>query len=113
MNQQLQIQIQELKEPYCLILKNGIKIWLPNESGEALMKILEGIKVHQSLVFQGFSFNTAEHVGVFPQFVMMDLDKEKSGYWRCSKLKWHAKGEPCTDLMPKFKPVPMPSQKEL
>lgn len=92
-------------EPYCLVMKNGIKIWLDNEGGKQLMEILSKIKVHQSLTFQEFEFNTAEHVGVFPQFVMSDLTKEKDGWTRCAKLKWHNKDNPCHCFMPKFDPT--------
>jgi hypothetical protein len=98
-----EIQLAEKVQPYCLVLKNGIKIWLDYDSAMNLIDKVSEMESHKAIKFDDFEFNTAEHVGIFPQSVLGDLQKEKDGYTRCTKLKWHSKNEACTCFMPKFK----------
>lgn len=98
-----EIEPSENTQPYCLVMKNGIKIWLDYDSAMNLIDRVSEIDSHKAIRFDDFEFNTAEHVGIFPQSVLGDLQKEKDGYWRCAKLSWHKKGEACDHFMPKFR----------
>ena len=90
-------------QPYCLVLKNGIKIWLDHDSALNLIQQVSRMDSHKAIKFDDFEFNTSEHVGIFPQSVLADLQREKDGQWRCAKLKWHQKVEACTHFVPKLK----------
>lgn len=96
---QLQILDSEKSVPYCLVMKNGIDIWMDESSAKNLMQKMDGTQ-HKIITFDDFQFNTAEYVGLFPQQVMEDLGKKKDGWYRCSKLKWHNKNNPCDCGMP-------------
>ena len=79
----------------CIVMRNGIEIWIAKERAIKLQAVLKNLSVNKFIDFDERSINTADILGIFnPQD--MDLHtRRKNGGWQCGKGRWHAKGQQC------------------
>jgi len=78
----------------CVVMRNGIEVWLSKEGAEDFEKELHsGAKGFVPL--KGRTVNTADILGVFPPEDMEDLIRRKNREWKCKQGNWHNLGEKC------------------
>ena len=106
-NNEIQVAPGQEPQPYCLLMKNGLEVWLNQIQAAELAKMIAESKEHRMITYADFEFNTAEHNGIWPHSVIFELQIKKEGGFRCRKLKMHRKGETCDCNYPK---MPKPKQ---
>jgi hypothetical protein len=79
----------------CILLRNGMQVWIDNDKAEKLQVILQDITESKFIKFEDKTLNTADITGVFTAFDLEEFNRIKNGEWKCKKGNWHAKGEDC------------------
>ena|SRR3990167_1328659 len=82
----------------CLVMRNGIEIWLDgdkaNKIGNDMLVIPRGIFKAEDRFL-----NTADIIGIFTPEDMDNLTRRKNGQWKCEKRgRWHDRGIKCECL---------------
>lgn len=83
------------KIQYCIIMRNGMQIWVDQEKAEKLQNALAKITESKFINFENKTLNSADITGVFPAKDMDEYIRIKRGEWKCKKGFWHAKNEEC------------------
>jgi len=83
------------KNLVCVVIRNGVQIWLEQERAENLKKILSSTNKPQFIDFENEFINTADITGVFSAIAMEDITRRKNGQWKCERNNWHNRGEKC------------------
>lgn len=90
----------ELSDQMCIIIRGGIKIWIPKEKAEILMQAIEKNEVQRFVRINDQFLNIADIQGIFPYNLLKEQEdeeneKEDSQYWTCSNNARHNKREFC------------------
>lgn len=80
------------KNLHCVLLKNGIEIWMDVDRVENLKHLME---VSAYVELDGSVVSTKEISGIYTPEHMDSYEKTKSGMFKCSKGNWHDKGQKC------------------
>lgn len=79
----------------CLVMRNGIEIWLDADKSErvemALVASPKGM-----LRLEGRLINAVDIIGIYLPEDLTDMQNRKQGMWKCKHNKWHNKGDDCT-----------------
>lgn len=79
----------------CLVMRNGIELWIDGEKAEILESKLSNLDKHVFFTYEGRVINTADISGLFTAQDMADQEKRKNGQWRCERGNWHDKKSKC------------------
>jgi len=83
---------------YCVVMRNGIEIWLEKEKIQKLQDVLSAIKQSTFIHLDNRTINSADIVGIFPPNDMADQTRRKNGQWKCNNCgSWHDKFEKCSE----------------
>lgn len=94
---------QELtKNLKCVILRNGIEIWLEAERLNNLKTSLKTnpkgfIEIDEEMI------NSADITGIFTALTMEEFSRRKNGEFKCKFGNWHTKKDNCECVNPKIK----------
>ncbi len=83
------------KKLYCVVIRNGIEIWVDESFAERLKFALAKLSGHSFVPFENRILNTADITGVFTAEDMEEYRRRKNGQWKCNKGKWHDKADHC------------------
>lgn len=76
-------------------MRSGVEIWVEYDKAEKLQTVLNGIKTSTFVHFNDETINSADIVGIFKAWTMIEYTKRKNGNWKCDQGNWHEKGEKC------------------
>lgn len=82
------------KAQHCVLLKNGIELWIDNEKLTALDEALQNSDT-QFISINGQRINRYQIDGVFDPLHIEELIRRKNGEYRCVAGHWHGKGKEC------------------
>jgi hypothetical protein len=88
------------KNLVCILMREGVEIWIEAEKLEPLMGMLE---TKRFIKIEGRIINTADISGIYPAGDMENLTRRKNGQWKDQKGIWHDKGErvcKCGNVVP-------------
>lgn len=80
----------------CVVIRNGIEIWVEKGRAENLEAILGVTGGPQFFKYEGRWINRADVVGVFTPADMEDRTRRKNGQWRCTMGTWHDREQDCS-----------------
>jgi hypothetical protein len=83
------------KRQNCIVMRNGIEIWIDEEKRGPLSDILLSLSSHKFIKYDGRLINSADLTGIFSPDDMADLTRRKNGQWQCEMGSWHEKGGDC------------------
>lgn len=83
------------KKLQCIVMRNGIKIWVEYERLQKLQEVLASITGSKFIKFDDQIINTADITGIYNAPVLEDWQREKNGEWKCRLNNWHQRGEKC------------------
>lgn len=83
------------KQQSCLVVRNGIEVWLDSDKAAKLRTILATSEHHRFITFEDRVINTADITGLFTPADMDEHSRRKNGQWKCNGGNWHDKGEKC------------------
>lgn len=83
------------KSLVCIVIRNGIQIWVEADRAEKLRQVLRNSTEHKFIEFDDRVINTADLTGVFTPEDMEELTHRKNGEWMCKHGNWLAKNELC------------------
>lgn len=98
MNEEIKKMTNDLlEEKKCLIMRNGIRIWIGEEEAKKFFIVLEKLSGSTFVQIGGTVVNTADIIGIFGHEEIQDLalSKGKEGGWKCQYGYGHEKGEYC------------------
>lgn len=79
----------------CVLLKNGIQLWLDEKPAQSFVKDWQSLREHKVMVIQGEAFSSSEIAGVFSPEKMDEYTRRKNNQWKCTHSNWHDRGEKC------------------
>lgn len=80
------------KDLMCILMRNGIEIWLESDLIKSVENVLLSSKDSKFLTIEDQIINTADITGVFNAKTMEDLTRRKNGQWK-DEQGWHDRGE--------------------
>ena len=83
------------KKLYCVVIRNGIEIWVDDSFAERFKTALTKLTGHTFIPFEDRILNTADITGIFNAEDMDEFKRRKNGQWKCKENKWHEKGDHC------------------
>lgn len=85
------------KNQYCILMRNGVEIWIDEDQKSKVQQILSLPKEQQPrfLNVTGLVRNVADMTGLFTTFELEDATRRKKGQWQCKYGVWHDKYEKC------------------
>lgn len=83
------------KNLMCIIMRNGIEIWVEREKSEKIQQVLSQTRESKFVQFEGQMINTADIVGIFNATTVEELTRRKNGQWQCNFHEWHEKNKKC------------------
>lgn len=86
------------KNLVCVVMRNGIEVWLESERADQLVQLLTSVNVPQFIKYEDRLLNKADITGVFTAKDMEEMKRRKNGEWLCHGANWHQKGEHCACL---------------
>lgn len=82
------------KKQMCLIMRNGIELWLDEDKaesvGSSLLSNSKGI-----MKIDGRFINSVDIIGIFTPADLEEYRKIKRGMWKCKYNCWHEKEGIC------------------
>jgi len=84
-----------MKAQSCIILRNGMQIWIDTDKTDILQDKLQTITGSKFIKVENKTINSADITGIFPAADLDEFIRIKRGEWKCKKGQWHAKGEQC------------------
>lgn len=85
--------MNELAKPQkCILMRSGIQIWVDEDRIVNLMAQMEKSKL---IGVDGQYINTADISGVYNPETITELNKSKSGQWKCEHNNWILRGKRC------------------
>ena len=81
------------KEQRCLLLREGIEIWIDKEKAEKISQDLSSNRAGKFNKIEGRLINIADIVGIFNPKDLEELKRRKQGQWLCKYGYWHLKTE--------------------
>lgn len=85
------------KNLVCLLMRNGIEIWLEKDRADNLVTALTAIKESKFINYDGRLINSADVSGLFTPQDMEDYTRRKNGQWKTSGGTWKDRFEKETD----------------
>lgn len=79
----------------CVVLRNGIELWLAAEKAQKLQAVLANMTEHKFITIDGRTLNTADCTGIYSAEDMARQVRHKNGQWQCRLGTWHDKGGTC------------------
>ena len=79
----------------CVVIRGSFEIWVDEDKAEKLQSMLENLKAHFFVRWEGQSFNTADVTGIFTAEAMEERTRRKNGQWQCRANYWHDRFEKC------------------
>jgi len=89
------MQNQLAKPQHCILLKNGIQIWIDDQKLPIVDAIL-GDKTKDFILIEGERIGRYEISGIFSPQGMESITRKNNGEWQCHKGTWHEKGHQCS-----------------
>lgn len=86
---------QLVKIQRCLIMRNGLEIWIDEEKAEIIGNDLVKGQLKGILKIEGRYLNTVDIIGIFTAEDVSDLTCRKNGQWKCENGQWHDKNKKC------------------
>ena len=86
------------KQQSCIVMRNGMHIWIDKDKAEHLHKALNSITESKFINFDGKTLNTADITGLFTAQDIDEFSRIKRGEWQDKKGEWHAKNEIVPDM---------------
>lgn len=80
------------KNLHCVLLRNGIEIWLDIDRANTMKRLMETVK---HIELEGSVFAVTEISGIFTPAHMEEYLHKKEGKWRCIVGGWHDKWQKC------------------
>jgi hypothetical protein len=93
------------KNLMCVLMREGVEIWIEEEKLEPLMGMLE---TKRFIKIDGRVINVADISGIYPAVDMEDRTRRMNGQWKdengiwrnrgewkCDYNNWHTKGDYC------------------
>lgn len=81
------------KNLVCIVIRNGIHIWIEADRAETLRQVLHSANEHKFIEFDERFINTADLTGIFTPQDLAELTRRKNGEWQCKHGKWWNKGQ--------------------
>lgn len=75
----------------CVVLRNGIEIWMPAEKAEELSMLLLDGNPTRFMKFENTVFNVADVTGIFTPSEMQEREMLKGNFWKCPQGEWHGR----------------------
>lgn len=87
---------QEITNPQmCLLMRSGIQLWIDLEKAEKIKPLIgKGIQID----IDGEVINGSDISGLYNPQTIYELNKSKSGQWKCEHLNWIPRGKKCQCL---------------
>jgi len=79
----------------CVLMRQGVEIWVENEKAEKLQEVLQGITQSKFIRYEGQTINTADIVGVFSPETLDNQKRIKRGERLCKQGTWHSREQDC------------------
>jgi len=89
----------------CLVMRNGIEIWVDQKKGESLGASWGNDKTN-IIQIAGCFINPVDLMGIFTPQALDEHHRMKRGEWRCKYGFWHSKAETECNCTPPPKPEP-------
>ena len=86
------------KNLMCIVLINGIELWVEKERIDTLMQVINNSKENKIIEFDGQFISTSSVSGIFTSQIMEERTRRKNGQWKCNKGVWHERKEQCECL---------------
>ena len=80
------------KNLMCVVMRDGIEIWIDEDKVDALQKMLEKnrfVRIGKQVI------NVADVSGVYEAKTMEEKTRRKNGQWKCEAGYWHEKNQEC------------------
>ena len=87
----------------CIVLRNGIEVWIEEDMVKNLQRILGSDKGSKFIEISGETINTADITGIFSAQAMEDIVRRKNGQWKDKNGVWQSKGTfecKCGNIIP-------------
>lgn len=78
----------------CVLLKNGIEIWLEKDRTDNLKSLMESNSVNY-LDLDGETISKNQIAGIFTPQRMDEYTRRRNGEWKCGYEIWHEKNKNC------------------
>ena len=88
------MQTEIANKQKCLMIRNGVEIWLDEKRWEKLEFALKN-NIGKFYDMEGRTINVADIVGIFLPIDLEEMKRRKNGQWKCSYGRWHNRGENC------------------
>lgn|SRR3990167_1698833 len=83
------------KNLYCVLMRNGIEMWIEHDRVRPFQDLLIGSKDHRFVHFDDQTINLADVTGVFSAVAMEEMTRRKNGQWKCRRDVWHDRKQEC------------------
>ena len=90
------------KKLVCLVMRNGIEIWLESERANNLKQVLVNQKESKFIDYDERIINTADITGIFTPQDMEDYTRRKNGQWKDKSGEWKDRFEKEDDPLKTF-----------
>lgn len=87
------------KNLVCVVIRNGVQIWIENDKAETLKNLLNRKDKPQFVEFENDYINTNDISGIFSALSMEEVNRRKNGQWKCERNSWHDRGEKCNPFI--------------
>lgn len=98
MNEKQSSSTKLVKQQKCIVMRNGVEIWVDLDKADQIEQVLVDLKNHSFIRFEGRYINTADCSGVYLPEDMDDMKRRKNGQWKCKAGNWHDRFEDCVCL---------------
>ena len=82
------------KKLMCIVLRNGIEIWIDEERAKTFQQVLSKTSL-KFIDLDNQTINIADVTGVFTPQSMEDFKRRKNGERKCKAGNWHDKDMKC------------------
>ena len=80
---------------YCLVLNNGIEIWLNQKQKDWVSDRLVSLESSKFIEIEGEIINSSAITGIISGEKMKTKERKKMGDYQCSYGFWHTRGQEC------------------
>jgi hypothetical protein len=82
------------KRQLCIVLRNGMQIWIDEDRAEKLQLALN-VSESKFINYGERIINSADVVGLFTPQDLDEFTRRKNGQWKCDYSNWHKREEIC------------------
>lgn len=86
---------QITKKLMCIVMRDGIEIWIEDDRIQNLKKALMMTEKSKFIELENEVINSADILGIFSSNTMEAKTRRKNGQWKCNWNHWHNRGERC------------------